>query len=307
LLTAFHTAIPLFEQAIEIDPEFAGAYVGLADIQLQLALFNAAQPHEAAERGKELCRRALHLEPQHAEGMTTLATIHALFDWDWGPAEAELRSVLAGNPDCTKARQALALYVLAPLGRFDDAIAEMRAALAVDPISIPLNISFGFVQHFARRSEEALSQVQPLLDLGHEDYFTRIAVSEILTDLGRPQDGVEVLLASSVPPPGPHTALGICYARAGRVDEARAILEQLLSRPGGVYSSSYFPALLRTALGDLEEALDLVERMVEERAPHVVWLGVRPSFDPLRDQPRFERLLERVGLPNLRSGESARP
>ena len=298
--TAFHIAIPLFEQAIEIDPEFAAAYVGLADIHLQLALFGAVHPHEAAERGKELCRRALDLDPENAEGRTTLATIHAFNDWDWGRAEAELRSVLAGNPDCTKARQALAMYVLAPLGRFDDAIAEVRAALAVDPISIPLTISLGFVLPFARRSEEALNQVQPLLDLRHEDYFTRIAVSEVLTDLGRPHEGSEVLLAGTVPAPGPHTALGVCYARMGRVDEARAILGQLLNRPGGVYSSSYFPAVLRTALGDLEEAIDLMERMVEERAPQVVWLGVRPTFDPLRDQPRYQRLLERVRLPNLR-------
>jgi serine/threonine-protein kinase len=306
-VSGFRTAIPLFEQAIEIDPEFAGAYVGLADVHLQLALFNAMRPHTAAERGRELCQRALALDPEHAEGITTLATIHALHDWEWSHAEAELSSVVARNPECTKARQALALYVLAPLRRFDEAIAELRAALAADPISIPLNISLGFVQHWARRSEEALALVRSLLDLGHEDSFTRVVLSEILTDLGRPQEGVAALLGTRHPLTGPNAALAICQARAGSVDEAKAVIEQLLSPPGGVYAPTYFPALVCIGLGDLEQALDLLERAVEERTPQAVWLGVRPIFDPLRGQPRFLRLLERVRLPTVRPAISSGP
>jgi serine/threonine-protein kinase len=305
-VSAFRTAIPLFEQAIELDPEFAAAYVGLADTYLHLALFNAVHPRESGEHGKELCRRALALDPEHAEARTTLATFQALSDWDWGQAETELRRVLARTPDCTKARQALALYVMGPLGRFDDAITEMRAALSVDPISIPFNISLGFLLHFARRSQEALAHLRGTLELGQDDSFTRIVLSEVLGDLGRPDEGIEVLLTGPALPPGPHAGLALCYARAGRTEEARSILAELLHPPAGTYTSSYFPGLLCIRLGELAQALELLERAVEEHAPSVVWMGVRPAFDPLRDHPRFQNLLARLRLPNLRPAGTVR-
>ena len=262
-----HAAIPLFEQAIEQDPAFAAAYVGLADAHVQLGLFSAAHPRDVAERARELCRRALDLDPELTEARATLATIHAIYDWDWGRAETELRSVLERSPDHTKARQALAVQVLAPLGRFDQAIAVMQAALAVDAISIPLRNSLAFVLHFARRSQEALTQVQAALELAPDNFFTRIVMTEILCDLGRPDEGIDVILADSTQMPTPHTSLALCYARAGRIEEARASLARLLEAHAGDYAPSYFPALVHIGLGDPEQALDLLERAVEERVP----------------------------------------
>jgi serine/threonine-protein kinase len=299
-LPAFRAAIPLFEQAIERDPGFAAAYVGLADVYFHLGNFGAEHPRVAAERGQELCRRARELDPENVEAMTTLATFQAVYDWDWARAETELRRVLAKNADFTRARHALALYVLAPLGRFDQALTEMKAALQADPVSIPFNISLAFVLHFARHAPEAIAHLRATLELGPDYFFTRIVLTEILVDVGRPDEGAKLLLdgraqwGEQTP-----TALALCYARMGRTEEARAILAEILRPAAGGYASPYFAALVLIALGELEEALDYLERALEERSPLLVWVGERPVFDPLRDHPRFRRILERLRLPNL--------
>ena len=292
-------AIPLFEQAIERDPAFAAAYVGLADVNIQLGLFGAEHPRDVAERGRELCRRALDLDPELTEARTTLATIHAIYDWDWARAESELRAVLERSPDHTRARHALALYVLAPLGRFDQAIAQMQAALAVDAVSIPLHISLAFVLHFARRSQEALTQVRATLELGSR---------QLLYPDRRGRDPVRS---------GPAGRRYRCDSRRPDPDTraTRGARPLLRPRPGeskrrgrswrdssstaGAYAHSYFPALVHTGLGDQEQAIDFLERAVDERVAALVWLGVRPLLDPLRDHPRFQRLLDRLRLPNL--------
>jgi hypothetical protein len=92
----------------------------------------------------------------------------------------------------------------------------------------------------------------------------------------------------------------MCLARAGRTAEARSILGELLHPPAGAYASSYFPALVLVYLGELEEALDWLERAAADRVPSLVWVGVRPAFDPLRDHRRFQGILDRLGLPAQR-------
>ena len=126
-------------------------------------------------------------------------------------------------------------------------------------------------------------------------------MAEILCDMGRPDEGIDVILADPIQITGPHAALALCYARSGRIEEARAILAQLLEPPAGAYAQSYFPALVHIGLGDQEKAIDFLERAVEERVAALVWLGVRPVHDPLRDHPRFKRLLHRLRLPDLGS------
>jgi serine/threonine-protein kinase len=303
-VAAFREAIPLFERAIALDPSFAAAYAGLADIHVHLALHNAGDPHDLAQRGKELCRRAIALDSELLDARITQATIRALFDWDWGRAESELRAVLAINPARTTALHSLAVYVLAPLGRMDAAIAEIRSALAIDAVSIPFQNSLGYLLHFARRSNEALAQLRATLDRA-ENPFTRVLLSEILIDLGRADEGAEILLAD----PGPlsKASLAMCFARSGKVEEARAILEEMQQPPAGSYPSDYFSAVVLVTLGELEAAIECLERAATEGVPTLAWLGVRPVFDPLRGHPRFQRILERMRLPNVGPGGPIAP
>ncbi|HVR28880.1 MAG TPA: protein kinase [Thermoanaerobaculia bacterium] len=294
----FRNAIRFFEQAIAIDPGFALGYVGQADSHAMLGFFGLAPPRAVVVKGKELCLRALELDPTLPEARTALALLHGLYEWQWERSEAELRAVLDAHPGHAMARHALAIYVLVPLGRFDEALVEMRAALAIEPLSLPFNVNLGFILYMARRYVEAERQLLTTLELDPAYPLALLALGETIAQVGRVDQAIDLMRkpTDSIENRG---FLGAHLARAGLVSEARAVLAELSDPGPGGYMSPIFAAQVHLHLGETERALDLLERALEEGAPRLVWIGVRPSFDPLRDHPRFQRILDRMRLPNL--------
>jgi serine/threonine-protein kinase len=305
--SAFREAIRFFEQAVALDPEFALGYTGQADAQILLGFFGMTHPTEARLRGKELCLRALELDPELAEARRALATLHALYEWDWERAEGELRALIAANPKHSEARHALGSYVLTPLGRFDEAVAELDVAIALDPLSLSYNTTQGLILYMARRYSEAESRLRATLEIDPAFPLALVALAETLGQLGRTEESIEVLARGSFEAIENSGFLGAHLARAGRADEARAVLAKLESWPGGGYTSKVFTSQILLHLGEVDTALDHIERAVEEGAPRLVWIGVRPLLDPIRDHPRFQRILDRMRLPNLRPQDPSVP
>jgi serine/threonine-protein kinase len=297
--TGFRDAIRFFQQAVAIDPELALGYVGMADAHSMLAFFGVAEARESAVLAKELCLRALELDHDSPEARTALATIHARSEWDWERAERGLLGVISASPQHADARHALSIYVLTPLARFEEAIEQIGDALALDPLSLVFNTTLGLVLYMARRFDEAERQLRATLEIDEGFPPALVALAETLGQLGRDDEAVRLLQARPAEAIENRGFLGAHLARAGRVDEARAILDQLVDSESGGGVSKMLAAQIHTCLGESEKALDLLEQCAAERSARLIWIGVRPLLDPLRDAPRFQRILDRLRLPNV--------
>ncbi len=172
----FQRAIEYFQESIELDPRFAPPYAGLADCYTLLASFDMLSPVEAQVKSKAMARRALEIDPNLPEAYTSLGVVKHAYDWDWtGASEAYLRAIEL-NPSFATAYHWYALH-LAGLGRFEQALDEMRRARALDPLSLIINTELGRVLYTARRYDEAIEQLEDTLDLNPDFVPARIWLS----------------------------------------------------------------------------------------------------------------------------------
>ncbi len=270
-----------FEEAIRADPGFAAAYAGLADAYNLLGL---------EERGEVAARRALALDPDLAEAHAALAIVRLFHDSDWAAAERELKQAISLQPSYASAHHWYA-FLHAARGHFDQALAEIHEAHGLDPLSLIIQTDVGQILLYARRFGEAERQLQEVLrlDPGY------VQAHRVLAQL---------YLAESRFPEAERVAqgLGALHAAAlARLGERRKAEESVhlaegAIRPDDPRGGRDDVARAWVSLGDPERALRWLEQMPEARDGNVLFLAVDPGFDPLRRDPRFERLLERVGV-----------
>jgi eukaryotic-like serine/threonine-protein kinase len=220
-------------------------------------------------------------------------------DWDWSGAERQFRMAISGNPGYATAHQWYGNF-LAVLRRFDESTTEFGKAIALDPLSALKGAALGWSYYFARRYPEAIAQCRRALELD-----PHLAVTHLWLGLAREETGAideavtayeeGVRLSRGEP-------LGLAFlahglARAGRRDEAERKLRELQDLSARHYVSSYDLAVICAGLGDREGALDLLEKGYQERTHWMALLQVDPRLDPLRDSPRFRRVLDSMGFP----------
>jgi TolB-like protein/Tfp pilus assembly protein PilF len=292
---AYDQAIDYFRQAIEKDPNYALAYSGLADCYI----LRFGNQSEGMPKAKEAATHALALDPMLAEAHTSLAFARTLYDRDWAGARAEFEEAIRLNPKYATAHQWFGIYWIV-LGKPDEALAENKRALELDPLSLIINTDRGRILYYARRNDEAIKQLQETLkldaDFGAAHYLLGWchaekgmydeAVAEIrkARDLGFRGDGGLGRIAHA-------------YARAGKRTAAQKILEELQQRSKETYVSPYTLAVVYGALGEKELALSMLQKAVDERGVGNSFIKVDPAFDPLRSDPRFAELLQRAGFP----------
>jgi serine/threonine-protein kinase len=288
-------AIRFFEQALQADSTFAPALAGLADCYILLS-WVGTDPLPAAEaypRAKTAALRALQLDSTLAEAHTSLGIIHWRYDWDWAGAEREFRSALALNPSAAEAEHWYALF-LATRGRQDEAIAAMRRAATLDPLSLLISVNTGWVLYLGRRYDAAVRQESSTARLwpsfGPVHYHLGLAYEQAKR---YPEAVAELERARALSGDLPYLlgALGHAYAEAGRGDDARRLLRTLEGNPDAAGSLA---ALIHTGLGDKERALDRLEQAFDQRDPYLPFLRVNPVWDPLRGEARFQKLLDRL-------------
>ena len=247
-------------------------------------------------RAAELSRRALGLDPELAEAHTSLGSVQALFLWDEAAAERSFRKAIELAPRSSLPHHSFAIHLLAPVGRFDEALEQERTALGLDPKSVAINFGLASTLYFRRDFPTAIEQLHATIDLDPGFPLARAVLAEIHVQQSRMEEALEVvdpILEGSFA--GEISALlGYVLASAGKDGAARERLEKLLRPGSGDYVSPYLPALVHLGLGDHDAALDELERALEARSPTLLWLLHRPLFDPLRAEPRFEALLEKI-------------
>jgi serine/threonine protein kinase/tetratricopeptide (TPR) repeat protein len=292
-------AIECFEQATLHDPRFAMAYAGLADAYTLLggAAFGKS-PDEAMARARRAAEQALRLDEHLAEAHAAIAFVRFRLDWDWPAAEASFTRACELNPGYAPAHHSYALFLTA-LGRGDAAIAEIRRAAELDPLSLIISTAHGRVLHFNRQFEAAVAHFKRAIEMDAQFIQAHFDLGMTYVALGRYQDAIAELEPYLDPADGRSVmlaTLGHAYGRLGRVERAREILDELNRRAADGRVSFAEPGYVLIGLGEIDEAVTAFERACNARSGVVIFLKVEPMVDPLRSQPRFHALLERMRL-----------
>ena len=290
------TAIKYFTRAIEEDPLYALAYVGLSDSYYRLS--NLYSPSaEAMPKAKLAAQRALEIDDTLADAHAALGIVLMLYEWDRPAARRELSRAIELNPGCAIAHQRLAQY-FNQMGNFDSAMEEYKAALDLDPLSASLCSGVALEFFLMGEYQQAIQQAEKSLEINPTFPPTHYLLGWIHKrrgDISKAVDSFErvtILDDSSLY----LAALGQAYGLNGDQTKALIILEQLEKQSKHQHVSSYCRALVYVGLGENDLAFEWLERAVEERSEMIPWTKVGAECDNLRSDPRFQQLLQRCGL-----------
>jgi TolB-like protein/Tfp pilus assembly protein PilF len=293
----FRQAADYFQQAIDKDPNFARAYAGLADTFALMSTWYIGPQNELMPKARAMALRALALDESLADAHASLAMIKENYDYDWPGAEKEFRRALELDPQYAIAHQWYAEF-LSWQGRFPEAFAESEQARQLDPVSLISATDRASILYESRQYESALKQWRSVLDLDPTyDHAEHMMIPAYL-QLGRYDDAVKVIDRWEAVGEGPWMWgwKAAVYARAGHPDEAHRALAKLEQSSGSPANRAATLLIAYSGTGQKERALELLQQMYAEHSNAVVQIKVDPMFDPLRSDPRFEKLLLRLGL-----------
>jgi TolB-like protein len=290
-------SIDYFEQAIAIDPSYALAYAGVADGYVFLPGYTAGAPRDCYPKAMAAAKKALELDDTLAEARTSLALAIWYYDFDFSQANREFQRAIELNPNYAIAHQQYGNNTLSALGRFDDAIAEGKRAIELDPLSLVINADLGADYYFARRYDEAIAQLRKTLEMDPGYYYAYVTLGEALEMNGAPESAIAEYQKARALNDDPFVlgVLAHIYAASGNKTEALKILGQLKELSKQRYVAAYTFALVYLGLGDKEQALHWLEQGYQDRAgADIGWIRVDHLLDPMHGDPRFEALAERI-------------
>ena len=290
----FEKAIDYFQQAIARDSNFARAYAGLADSYILLEEYGDFPQPQLIQKGRAAALRALEIDPNLSEAHTAFALIVENFEWDWETAEKEYRRAIELDPNYATAHHWYGEYLMW-LGRFDDALHESELARQLDPLSLIIAADRGAIFYFSRQYDRAIEQFRYVRAMDANFPRSRFIVWPYLQK-GMFAEAEAVMSQTPSDEPLYWSTVANVYGRSGqRVRAEHALAElQRLNRRKPVSPELIVRAYL--ALGDKDQALALLENAYAQHSNLMVYLKVEPAFDPLRNDPRFQDLLHRVGL-----------
>jgi TolB-like protein/Flp pilus assembly protein TadD len=290
-------AIAFYEQAIARDPNYALAYAGLAKSYILLPGYAGVEPRIAYPKAKEAAVKAIRLDPNLAEAHAALGKVLFLSEVDITGAMREYQRAIELKPNDATAHHWLGNDSLAALGRLEEAIAEGKRAVELDPLSPVINADLGGSYYYARRYDEAVRQYRETLELDPAFFYTHFNLGLTLQATGDlPGAIAEYEKAKQLSnDPFMATLLAAAKARAGDKDAAQRMSAELDKIAEHREVLSYWRALLSFSLNNKDETLHWLEQSFAERdGANISWIKVDPLFDPLRADPRFEALVQKV-------------
>jgi TolB-like protein/Tfp pilus assembly protein PilF len=295
----FNRAIDYFELAIKEDPSYALAHVGLADCYLLLGDYGYSEPKQAFPKAKNAALEALKLDDTLAEAYASLGNISTIYEWDWERAERNYTRAIELNPNYATAHHWYMAFLMG-MGRYDEAIDKIKRAQELDPRSNIINTSVGWPYYFMRRYDDAMEAFQNALSIDEGFWYAHWSLGlsysqkemydKALAEIQKAKElynGWQPLIESSI---------GCTYARMGRREEARQVLNKLLERQEQDYVRPVVIAYVYFDLKENDRGFDWLNRAFEVRDPELTWLKVLPDYDPIRSDPRFTAILKKMGL-----------
>ena len=292
----FEKAAQYFQQAVEIDSNYAEAYAMLADCYLWLGYLGALTKDEARAKAEPYLQRALEIDDMLPDAHFVIAGIKHYYDWDWSGAVAAYQRTLGIDPGLVRARWEYAL-LLKSLGRFEEAVSEAKHVLRLEPLDPGANRALGDVYYFARRYERAIEQYEQMVELDLNKPAAYGMIAAAYEQMGRFEDAVnayQTMMKLAEWPPEQISALDSAYHEYGIRGYWTWKLKRYKDRPDRAYSAAQYFA----QLGDEDQALERLEVAYERHASYMHDLKVDPRLDPLRDDPRFQDLLRRMNFPD---------
>ncbi len=291
--------IEYFQAAIAKDPGYAAAYAGLADAYELLSIgFSSKPPVEYLAEAKTMALKALEMDDSLAEAHTSLAYARWLGDLDWTGAEKGFKRALELKSSYVMAHEWYAEY-LAARGRNDEAVVEIKRAQQLDPLAVPVNRAVGWVLYFGRRYDQAIDELQKALAMDPDFLGARLVLWWAYVAKGDDQRAITDIRKESERP-GLRTVkklmLAYALAAAGEREEAEGLLWELEAKLAAEPRLALLSALVFTALDARDRAFEKLEQAFQQREPGLLFLKVAPWLDPLRSDPRYGALVERLGL-----------
>jgi DNA-binding winged helix-turn-helix (wHTH) protein/TolB-like protein/Flp pilus assembly protein TadD len=291
-------SIGLFEQAIDSDPTYALAYSGLCNAYMVLGVNGHMSPKEARPKAKYAAEKAIELDDRLAWAHQSLGGYKLFHEWDWAGAEREFKRAMELDPGLIEPHE-LYSYLLSELGHFDEALAELRKAQEINPVAVNIGSSYGDTLRQARRYDQAITELEKTREMDPDDFFTLYTLGLAYAQKGLYEKAI-IESKKAVDLSGNSTrvrsGLGQVYAMAGKYAEARKVIAELQTESKQRYVSPLYIALIYATLGENDQAFSWLEKAFEDRACWLIELGIEPSWDKLRSDPRFTDMLRRVGL-----------
>jgi TolB-like protein/DNA-binding winged helix-turn-helix (wHTH) protein len=293
-------AIEFFNRAIEKNPNYAEAYTGLGDAYALSGdwEYGILSPQDAFPRAKAAVTKALALDDKLAEAHTSLAFILDLYDWDWESAEKEYKRAIALNPGYATAHHWYAWHLIV-IGRNSEGIAELRKAQSLDPLSLIISADLADALCIAHLFDESVQQsrrtleMDPNFAIAHYELGQAFERKRMLNEaIGEFQRAIELSGGNEIF----DANLAYAYATSGSKEEAMKIVKDLEDQQSQHSSTDASIGLIYVGLGDKDQAMIWLNKAYQARFnPSIL---VRPAFDPLRSDARFQDLLRRIGLPS---------
>ncbi len=292
-----------FERAIQIDPDYAPAFAGLASAYalLSIAPFDLLPPHQAMPKAEAAARKSLELDDSLAEAHAALALVSHHFHWNWKAAAASYKRAIDLNPDYAAAHYWYSWLLLA-LGKRSEAFEEIERTMLIvqqtDPHRlVAVHATRAQAYYFGREFKRAVEECEKALELDPDHFMLHFILGRAYMRLGDYAKAIAQLKSAKVGDvPLMDAALGLAYAVSGRKDQTQKMAETFKTAAKKRYIPPTYFGMLYAGLGDKDKALEWLEKAFQERADGLTWLNVEPMLDDVRSDPRFQDLIQRIGL-----------
>jgi tetratricopeptide (TPR) repeat protein len=303
-----HRSLDCFADAIGQDPGYSLAYAGMAASYVHMEIYGLMLPSEAMPKAKAAALRAIELDASVAEAHASLALVRMFYERDWPGAEKEFKQALRLNPSYAAAHDWFAIYLTAK-GRPEEALASVRKAQALDPLSLIINTDVACALYYARRFDASIKQCQWVLDAEPDFVTAHFRIGLAYEQLGEYVEAVNAFQtaialsadASKAEAMAPfkggsdaRASIAHTYALMGKREAARGILAELEQQARHTYVPPHDFAMIYSALGETDAAFGRLKVAYQERFSLLVLLELDPRFDNLRTHPRFTNLLSRI-------------
>jgi serine/threonine-protein kinase len=302
----FQKAGECFVQAIAVDPDCAPAYAGLADFHMALGFWSVVAPKEAWPKAREYAVKAMQLDPRQPEPHITMAKIYQFGDWDRQAAEAEFRLAIQLNSGHSGAHFDYSIFLL-QTGLLGQAFDEIKRAHDLDPLNLSVATGVAWLYYYFGEYQRAIDECGQVFELAPDYPEAQGCMALCSEKIGRGADHVawlEKVAAGSGGMPFVLGLLGRAYGLNGQQDKARELQSRLQAMSEERYTSQVAHALISIGLGELDRAMHWLEEAFEAHDAFLCYAKVFPPYDPLREQQRFQEMLQRMGVLDPSSSET---
>ncbi len=297
---SFRRSIHYFQEAIQIDTNYASAYAGLASCYCLLAGhgLEVLPPGDAMPRAKEAAMKALELDDTEAEAHAVLGMVGLKYDWDFPAADRAFQKAIDLNPSLSGTRTWYSIFLEA-MGRFEEAVVQAKVGRDLDPLSLGANVNLGLQLLHTGRSQEALGWVEKALELDPDFWGAHWAMGNYYREQSRYRESIDEFRQSVSLSNGNTVSLaslGYAYALSGQRSEALEVVSRLEELAEQRYVSPAFLGFIHAGLDETDLAFERLEEAFQQRSRYLAWLKVAPEYEKLRSDPRYQQLLTRIGL-----------